>query len=71
MQNKLKYRLINGKDDVNFCKKISRLLDEGYKLYRSPLCTFNGQDAILSQAVIINYNEKVYIKNNINKIFKK
>jgi len=42
MQNKFKYRLITGKDDVNFCKKISGLLDEGYKLYGSPSCTFNG-----------------------------
>lgn len=53
MEKKLRYRLITGKDDSNFCKRISRLLDEGYKLYGSPSCTFNGQDVIVAQAVII------------------
>jgi len=65
MEKKLKYRLITGKDDMNFCKRVSELLDEGYKLYESPLCTFNGKDVIVAQAVIINNNEKKYIKNNM------
>ncbi|MBX4261977.1 DUF1737 domain-containing protein [Clostridium estertheticum] len=54
MEDKLKYRLITGKDDVNFCKKISELLNEGYKLYEAPSCTFNGQDVIVAQALILN-----------------
>lgn len=54
MDKKLKYRLITGKDDANFCKRISELLEEGYKLYGSPSCTFNGQDVIVAQAVIID-----------------
>jgi hypothetical protein len=57
MEKKLRYRLITGKDDASFCKRISELLDEGYKLYGSPSCTFNGQDVIVSQAVIINDND--------------
>lgn len=54
MNNQLKYRLITGKDDASFCQRISKLLDEGYVLYGSPSCTFNGQDVIVAQAVIIN-----------------
>lgn len=54
MENKLRYMLITGKDDASFCKRISALLDEGYKLYGSPSCTFNGQDVIAAQAVVIN-----------------
>ncbi|MBU3090897.1 DUF1737 domain-containing protein [Clostridium sp. CF011] len=54
MEKKLRYRLITGKDDANFCKRISELLDEGYTLYESPSCTFNGQDVIVAQAVIKN-----------------
>lgn len=54
MDNQLKYRLITGKDDASFCQRISELLDEGYVLYGSPSCTFNGQDVIVAQAVIIN-----------------
>jgi hypothetical protein len=57
METKLKYRLITGKDDASFCQRISKLLDEGYKLYGSPSCTFNGQDVIVAQAVIIDDNE--------------
>ncbi|MCR6679041.1 DUF1737 domain-containing protein, partial [Escherichia marmotae] len=26
----------------------------GYKLYRSPSCTFNGEDVIVDQAVVID-----------------
>jgi len=54
VNNQLKYRLITGKDDASFCQRISKLLDEGYVLYGSPSCTFNGQDVIVAQAVIIN-----------------
>ncbi|MFT5875046.1 MAG: hypothetical protein ACI8WT_004026 [Clostridium sp.] len=57
MEKKLKYRLITGKDDANFCKRISELLDDGYKLYESPSCTFNGEDVIVAQAIIIKENE--------------
>ena len=54
MEKKLRYRLITGKDDASFCQRISGLLDEGYKLYESPSCTFNGQDVIVAQAMILN-----------------
>ena len=61
MEDKLKYRLITGKDDENFCKRISKLLDEGYKLYQSPTCTFNGKDVIVAQAVIFNDSDNLDI----------
>lgn len=54
MDTKLKYRLITGKDDSNFCKRISELLEDGYKLHGSPSCTFNGEDVIVAQAVILD-----------------
>lgn len=53
MEKKLRYKLITMKDDVNFCEKINELLDGGYKLYGSPSCTFNGQDVIVAQAVVL------------------
>ena len=53
MDKQLKYRLITGKDDAMFCQRISNLLDEGYTLYGSPSCTFNGTDVIVAQAVIL------------------
>ncbi len=54
MENQLRYRLITGKDDSNFCQRISKLLDEGYRLYGSPSCTFNGENVIVAQAVILH-----------------
>ncbi|MCD4720970.1 MAG: DUF1737 domain-containing protein [Desulfobacula sp.] len=53
MEKKLKYRLITGKDDANFCERISNLLKEGYQLYGSPSVTYNGKDVIAAQAVIL------------------
>jgi len=57
MEKDLRYRLITGKDDSSFCQRITDLLKEGYELYGSPSCTFNGTDVIVAQAVTINYNK--------------
>ncbi|PIK70067.1 DUF1737 domain-containing protein [Methylobacterium frigidaeris] len=48
----LPYRLITGKDDASFCRRISEALALGYRLYGSPSCTFNGTDVIVAQAVV-------------------
>jgi hypothetical protein len=58
VEKKLRYRLITGKDDATFCQRISKLLDEGYMLYGSPSCTFNGTDVIVAQAVILKDTAK-------------
>lgn len=47
-----RYRLLTGKDDANFCHRISEALDLGFQLHGSPAATFNGQDVIVAQAVI-------------------
>ena len=57
MEKDIRYRLITGKDDSSFCQRITDLLKEGYELYGSPSCTFNGTDVIVVQAVTINYNK--------------
>ncbi|MEG3755663.1 DUF1737 domain-containing protein [Psychromonas arctica] len=46
------YRLITGKDDSDFCKRITKALSEGYELYGSPTMTYNGQHVVAGQAVI-------------------
>lgn len=46
------YKMITGKDDSSFCKRITELLAEGYELYGSPTMSFNGTDIIVGQAVI-------------------
>ena len=46
------YRLLSGPDDASFCQKVSKALDEGYKLYGHPTSTFDGERVIIAQAVI-------------------
>lgn len=46
------YRLLTGKDDSTFCKRVSEALELGYRLHGSPSITFNGTDVIAAQAVV-------------------
>ena len=46
------YRYLTGKDDVNFCAKVTKALNEGYELQWAPTMTFNGVDVIVGQVVI-------------------
>lgn len=50
---RLRYRLLTGPDDSEFCARISAALDEGYELYSSPAATFNGDHVIVAVAVAI------------------
>lgn len=46
------YRYFTGKDDVQFCTRVTKALNDGYELYGAPTMTFNGTDVIVGQAVI-------------------
>lgn len=46
------YRYLTGKDDVNFCARVTKALNEGYELYGEPTMTFNGTDVIVGQAIV-------------------
>jgi hypothetical protein len=46
------YRLLTGKDDEAFCRRVSEALKLGYALYGSPAITFNGEHAVVAQALI-------------------
>jgi len=48
----LKYRLLTGPDDHAFCERVSKALEEGYRLHGAPSITFNGTNAIVAQAVV-------------------
>ncbi len=47
-----RYRLLTGKDDVEFCRRVSTSLESGYQLYGSPAATFNGEHVVVAQAVL-------------------
>jgi hypothetical protein len=46
------YRMITGKDDAQFCHRISEAIEMGYVLHGSPALTFNGDSVIVGQALI-------------------
>ena len=46
------YRYLTGKDDVHFCARVTKALNEGYELYGSPTMSFNGTDIIVGQAIV-------------------
>ena len=50
--NMARYRLLTGKDDDAFCRRVSEALALGYSLYGSPAITFNGEHAVVAQAVV-------------------
>ena len=54
MAEKLRYRLLTGPDDRNFCERISSALDDGYKLHGAPAITFNGEEVIVAQALVLD-----------------
>jgi hypothetical protein len=46
------YRLLTGKDDAAFCRRVSEAIERGYVLYGSPAITFNGEHTVVAQAII-------------------
>lgn len=45
------YRLITGKDDMEFCKRITRMLNNGWKLYGSPSISTSENRNQVAQAM--------------------
>ncbi|KAF1006015.1 MAG: hypothetical protein GAK28_02923 [Luteibacter sp.] len=48
------YRLLTGKDDAAFCRRVSEALALGYALYGSPAVTYDvsRQCVIAAQAIV-------------------
>jgi hypothetical protein len=59
LHERLRYRLLTGPDDAEFCGRVSQLLDEGYELYGSPAITYDGERAIVAQALVLPPYEAV------------
>jgi hypothetical protein len=51
---RLPYRCITGVDDITFCERVSKALEEGWRLHGSPSITWNSDSgyAIVAQAVL-------------------
>jgi hypothetical protein len=51
--DRLRYRLITGPDDAEFCRRVSEALDQGYQLHGSPTLTHSGSTVIAGQALVL------------------
>ncbi|MFI7578182.1 DUF1737 domain-containing protein [Micromonospora sp. NPDC049497] len=54
LSGRLRYRLLTGTDDADFCRRISEALADGYRLYGSPAMTFDGERVVVAQAVVFD-----------------
>ena len=50
---RLRYRVLTGPDDREFCERVSRALAEGYQLHGGPAVTFDGTRVVVTQAVVL------------------
>ena len=62
------YRYLTGKDDVQFCARVTQALNEGYELYGSPSLTFNGTDVIVGQAIIKEVQDESEIPQRLRDV---
>ena len=46
------YRVLTGPDDAAFCRRVSEAIELGYRLHEGPAVTFNGQQVIVTQALL-------------------
>jgi len=54
------YVLLTGRDDAEFCQRVSDRMDAGYELYGSPSITFNvlRGHAVVAQALVLKKKTK-------------
>ncbi len=53
--DKLRYRVLTGPDNAEFCRRVSDALDDGYELHGSPAITYDPEQStrIVAQALIL------------------
>ncbi|MGA8117563.1 MAG: DUF1737 domain-containing protein [Actinocatenispora sp.] len=64
LTQRMRYQLITGADDVEFCRRVSEALDEGYELYGSPSVTVGSAGVVVAQALVLPAYEAVRIRSN-------
>ncbi len=51
-ENLPRYRVLTGPDDEAFCRRVSDVLELGYRLHGSPAVTYDGERVIIAQSVV-------------------
>ena len=63
------YRYLTGKDDVHFCARVSKALNDGYELYGAPTMTFNGTEVIVGQAIVKDEVDKSELSEQFQRAY--
>ena len=56
------YRLLTGKDDRAFCERVSEALEQGWRLYGSPLMAWDGDAGAMKCAQAVVWHEADVVK---------
>ena len=51
------YRLLTGKDDRAFCERVSEALEQGWRLYGSPVLAWDGDAGAMKCAQAVVWHE--------------
>jgi len=62
------YRYLTGKDDVNFCARVTQALNDDYVLYGALTMTFNGTDVIVGQAIVKDVEDESQIPQGLGNV---
>ncbi len=57
------YRFLTGKDDADFCHKVTKALSDGWELYGEPKYTDGWHGLRCAQAVTKEVKEQPYSRN--------
>jgi hypothetical protein len=54
--DRLRYRLLTGTDNREFCERVSDALSDGYQLHGSPSITFDSEtnSTVVAQAITLS-----------------
>ena len=51
------YRLLTGRDDRAFCERVSEALDQGWRLYGSPVIAYDDESGAMKCAQAVVWHE--------------
>jgi hypothetical protein len=61
-ENRPIYRLLTGKDDYAFCKRVSEALEQGWRLYGSPALAWDEEAGAMKAAQAVVWHEADVVK---------
>ncbi|MFM2273862.1 MAG: hypothetical protein RL702_2927 [Pseudomonadota bacterium] len=56
------YRLLTGKDDRAFCERVSETLEQGWRLYGSPVISWDHEGGCMKAAQAVVWHEADVVK---------